>query len=387
MNPVALLYINGFAVLVLLLTLRTYRQKFKYVYGEEKVFIFFTLCTMAVLVIEAALVNLWQVPGAGIRMLLYVLQTSDFALTVAIPMLWLYYCVFRIFHISTVPRAVRYLIAVPAAVYILVMLAALPGGHAFRIDGSNQYERGIAFLGSFIVGYEYIAAALALIVVKWKTLNGGELVPYLLVPAIPITLGIIEATRATPLGLLWAATSLVILEIQMLVLNNRTNIDHLTSLNNRMALDAFVRRIIHESHTAGKPLGLIMIDIDNFKSINDRYGHVEGDRALKRTADILRECFLGKYFIARYGGDEFTVVLRDCSQELMNIYLHRLEEERVRSNSADGKPYEIQFSVGGSVFEEHEITDLYTMLTKVDRIMYKYKTAKKTGRTKHTDPA
>jgi diguanylate cyclase (GGDEF)-like protein len=377
MNNIALLYINGFAVLVLLLALRNYRQKFKYICCEEKVFIFFILSTMAILIIETALQNLWLQPGPAIHILLYVLQMLDFCLTVVIPMLWLYYCLFRLYHISSISPAARILIAAPAAVFILVVLIALPGGYAFRIDESNRYERGIAFMGSFIVGYEYIAASLILMIAKRKLLNQGELVPYLLVPALPITLGILEATLTSPLGLLWAATSLVILEIQMLVLNNKTNIDHLTSLNNRMALDTYVRRIIHESHSSGKPLGLIMIDIDNFKKINDTFGHPEGDRALKITADVLRECFLGKYFIARYGGDEFTVVLKDCSREMMAGYLQKLDTERARQNKNGNKPYEIMFSVGASVFEQDEITDAHTMLMKVDRIMYKDKNSKK----------
>ena len=232
-------------------------------------------------------------------------------------------------------------------------------------------------MGSFIVGYEYIAAALILILAKRKLLNRGELVPYLLVPVLPITLGILEATLTSPLGLLWAATSLVILEIQMLVLNNKTNIDHLTSLNNRMALDTYVRWIIHESHSTGKPLGLIMIDIDNFKSINDTYGHPEGDRALKMTADILRECFLGKHFIARYGGDEFTVVVKDCTRELMADYLRKLDAQRARRNGNGNRSYQILFSIGASVFERDEITDAHTMLMEVDRIMYRDKYSKK----------
>ena len=132
MNSVALLYINGFAVLVLLLVLRNYRQKFKYICCEERVFIFFILSTMAILLIEAALQTLWGHPGGVLRVVLYGLQTLDFCLTIIIPMLWLYYCSFRIYHISTISRRLRYLLAVPAALFVLFLIVAVPAGFAFE---------------------------------------------------------------------------------------------------------------------------------------------------------------------------------------------------------------------------------------------------------------
>jgi diguanylate cyclase (GGDEF)-like protein len=292
-------------------------------------------------------------------------------------MLWLYYCVFRIYQKPDVKRWIRYLLALPAVLYAGVIIATLPGGVAFGIDASNGFVEGVAYILSYIVGLLYIAAAAVFIYLKRKTLSRGELIPYLLIPAIPVMLALIEVATESLIGLMWAGTSLVILEIQMFVLNNKTNVDHLTGLNNRMALDAYIRLSIQDSHNNYKPLGLIMMDVDDFKHINDRYGHIEGDRALKTTADILRECFVGKHFIARYGGDEFAVVLRDCSREMMVEYLEKLEEERVRHNKAAGRQYEIKLSIGASVFRETEITDIHTMLMQVDNLMYKEKNIRK----------
>ncbi|MBE0600688.1 MAG: GGDEF domain-containing protein, partial [Firmicutes bacterium] len=274
-----------------------------------------------------------------------------------------------------------YLIALPAAAYILLLLATLPGSVAFSIDAANRYIPGIAYTSSYIWGLLYIAAAASLILAKRKALNRGEIIPYLLIPAIPVALAIGEILFAPLTGLMWAGTSLVILEIQMLVLNNRTNIDHLTSLNNRMALDAYLRRMIHESHTTHMRLGVMMIDVDDFKSINDRFGHVEGDRALKVTADILREAFSGSFFIARYGGDEFTIVLKDCDDGLMAEYREKLEAQRIRQNERVNRPYEIMLSIGSWVFSDQEITSLHSLYMKVDGLMYTDKNAKKSAKT------
>ncbi len=381
MSKLVLIYINSFAVLVLLLILKNYRRKFKAICCEERVFVLFIWATLLMLVNEAAIENLWGQPGWAIRVLLYGLQTVDYALAVIIPTLWVYYCLYRIYHITSVKKSVRYLVALPAAAYVTLLLVTLPNGVAFGIDEANRYIHGIAYAASYVWGMAYIVAAGYLILSQRKALNRGEIIPYLLVPAIPVALAIGEILFAPLTGLMWAGTSLVILEIQMLVLNNRTNIDHLTSLNNRMALDAYLRRMIHESHATHMRLGVMMIDVDDFKSINDRFGHVEGDRALKATADILREAFAGSFFIARYGGDEFTVVLKDCRDELMAEYLQKLETQREKQNKQTNRPYEIALSIGSWVFTDQEITSLHSLYMKVDGLMYKDKNAKKSINT------
>ena len=387
MNSTILIYINSFAVLVLFLVLRNYRLRLKTICCEEKVFVLFIWATLVMLVNETAIENLWAQPGWAIHLLLYVLQTVDYSLAVIIPLLWLYYCLFRIYHISSVKKKLRLLIALPAALYVIALLITLHNGVAFSIDSANLYSAGIAYTGSYIVGLLYVIGASVLILVKRKTLNRGEMIPYLLIPAIPLALAIGEILLEPLTGLMWAGTALVILEIQKLVLNNRTNIDHLTSLNNRMALDGYLRRMIHESHSTHTRLGVIMIDIDDFKSINDRFGHVEGDRALKATGDILRECFAGNFFIARYGGDEFTVVLKDCTEDMMAEYLKKLDEQRIKQNHTVKRPYEIMLSIGSWVFTDQEITSLHSLYMKVDTLMYNEKNAKKVGRAmKETAP-
>ena len=87
--------------------------------------------------------------------------------------------------------------------------------------------------------------------------------------------------------------------------------DHLTGLANRKMFDAALRQATVESD--GKPLTLLMIDIDFFKKFNDSYGHQLGDQVLKLVARSLTECVKGKDTAARYGGEEFAVVLPDTS--------------------------------------------------------------------------
>jgi diguanylate cyclase len=90
--------------------------------------------------------------------------------------------------------------------------------------------------------------------------------------------------------------------------------DALTGVHNRRAFDSFMERVVEFDGVTGTPVALLMIDVDNFKKLNDRYGHPVGDAALQTIASSLARTFLRKCdFVARYGGEEFSVVVRDAN--------------------------------------------------------------------------
>ena len=91
--------------------------------------------------------------------------------------------------------------------------------------------------------------------------------------------------------------------------------DALTGVHNRRAFDAFLERVVEFDGMTGTPAALLMIDVDNFKALNDKHGHPVGDAALSGIAAALARTFLRKCdFVSRYGGEEFAVVVRDASE-------------------------------------------------------------------------
>lgn len=88
-------------------------------------------------------------------------------------------------------------------------------------------------------------------------------------------------------------------------------IDALTSLQNRRAFDEALELRIDDARNTGTPLSLIMIDVDHFKRFNDTLGHVMGDKALRAVATAIQQNVKGKDFVARFGGEEFVVLLAD----------------------------------------------------------------------------
>jgi diguanylate cyclase (GGDEF)-like protein len=94
-----------------------------------------------------------------------------------------------------------------------------------------------------------------------------------------------------------------------------------------------------------------MIDLNKFKQINDRYGHVEGDYALKRTADALKAACTDntlKTFIARYGGDEFIIITKTENEDLVKELCSDIKAALIRLNNEAGAEYELTASIGYS---------------------------------------
>jgi diguanylate cyclase (GGDEF)-like protein len=96
---------------------------------------------------------------------------------------------------------------------------------------------------------------------------------------------------------------------QLVSLASDASRDPLTGLSNRRGFDRALEELMSEAARSGEPLSAVLIDVDHFKSVNDTYGHEEGDRVLRRVADVWRSEVPDQAFLARHGGDEFSLLL------------------------------------------------------------------------------
>lgn len=149
--------------------------------------------------------------------------------------------------------------------------------------------------------------------------------------------------------------------------------DQLTGLVNRTL---FRDRLIHamaRSKRLQQPMGLMLLDLDRFKSVNDTMGHDAGDQLLKAVADRLRECVREVDTVARMGGDEFTIILEALSHEDdITAVAQRITKSLTESFPLGNQRVSIGVSIGITVYplDDHEIDDL---LRHADSAMYRAK--------------
>jgi diguanylate cyclase (GGDEF)-like protein/putative nucleotidyltransferase with HDIG domain len=154
--------------------------------------------------------------------------------------------------------------------------------------------------------------------------------------------------------------------------------DPLTGLPNRRSMFVHLSRELARAERLKSQVALIVMDIDGFKTINDTYGHHVGDRALREVSFALQDALRPYDLCVRYAGDEFIVVLTDCSREAADIKKQELQESvaKVELEVRPGKKLRIGMSAGAAVFP-HDGATYEALLTDADHRMYRDKAARR----------
>jgi diguanylate cyclase (GGDEF)-like protein len=154
--------------------------------------------------------------------------------------------------------------------------------------------------------------------------------------------------------------------------------DPLTEVYNRRALDDIVRRFTSNAKRQGKPLSFMMVDIDNFRDINTRFGHLIGDFVLAEVATILRGAVRGSDAVVRYGGDEFLVILYNSNFQGGQVVVNRMAGS-LKDWNREGhlKDVDLSFSIGLAEWSDGKL--LAEMLDSADQAMYSTKALHKTA--------
>ena len=161
-------------------------------------------------------------------------------------------------------------------------------------------------------------------------------------------------------------------------LRNLSLTDELTGLSNRRGFMILVQQQIKLAERHKRTLLLLYADLDDFKQINDESGHLAGDLALIKTADILKNTFRKSDIIARMGGDEFAVLLIESSNESAELVANHLKKQLELYNSARGQNRSpISFSFGIVSYQPESPLSLEELIAQADALMYEAKRQKK----------
>lgn len=265
----------------------------------------------------------------------------------------------------------RKYIYAPVVLLILLTICSFRTGWLFYVDENNIYHRGPGYVLQLLTSYGYVVftagkafylsfrtddyrkkyelKALAAFVVP--TLVTGLL--QVLFPGYPI---------------LCLGNTYGILYVYLTLQEQLVSLDALTKLNNRNQLFQYLSAKLDHIHE-DKVLYLLIMDVDYFKSINDQYGHVEGDHALKTVANCLRKaCSSKNYFISRYGGDEFVAICELDPSESIDTFCNHIHENL----KAAGTPYQLTISIGYTTWTP-DIRNQQDFIERADQELYKIK--------------
>ena len=154
-------------------------------------------------------------------------------------------------------------------------------------------------------------------------------------------------------------------------LKHISRIDGLTGLLNRQYLDKRLDEEIKRAKRYGNPLSMIMFDIDNFKKVNDTYGHLIGDKILQKTAETIKKTLRDTDIAGRFGGDEFVLILVQTDINVGKQVAERLRDRIKKSRVPVRKDQFISFSISTGICQyDNKMKSVDEFISKTDKAMY-----------------
>lgn len=242
----------------------------------------------------------------------------------------------------------------------------------FYVDTNNSYHRGDLFLIMCVINCSYFVVTFIKLIKRKNKLERNQFIALVTFAVLPFLAAILQI-MFYGISVIWVSMALSMLFVFVHIQNNQLYTDYLTRVYNRRQLDNYLyQKIKHRVHNT-KYLAGIMIDVNSFKQINDLYGHTAGDNALICVADILKRSFRKNDFIARYGGDEFVIIVEISEKAELTGMINRLREHVEYYNSTKIFPYELSLSIGYDVYKTKAGVSIQKFYKHIDKLMYEDK--------------
>lgn len=297
-----------------------------------------------------------------------------FLFTPVIPSIWFLYVHYQIYQDENRTKRIIYpLLVVNAINFVILNLSQIYGWY-YHIDSANIYHRGPLYWFSASIPLVFIVATSIFIFVNRKRIEEKYFLP-LLCFSIPPVLGTLLQLAFYGLSFALNGMVLSILIVQLNIHNKSIFTDYLTGVNNRKKLDSYLKEKI-KAVSSGRTFSAIMIDIDDFKAINDKFGHDIGDKVLQTVAKLLTSSIRSNDFIGRFGGDEFYAVLGVSDEKGLEDVVARIVDNIDKHNQAAEPPYKFAFSMGYAVYDYESKMTLEKFYKHIDSLMYKNKKIK-----------
>lgn len=250
--------------------------------------------------------------------------------------------------------------------YLAVLVVNLFVPFLFSVSRGGAFVHGPLHLLAILICLLPMFAAVVRQVIYRRQKRSALRLALLGCLVLPLIGIVIQMLGITPVPVVYPSVTLAVLWCTLFYLNDTLDTDYLTGLLNKRGLE---RQFIN-LNTFDKYLFLIFMDFDNFKTINDRYGHAEGDRALRDFSHSLRVSASPGDLVARLYGDEFVVVMAARAQNAGKNFVKKVLAEDQHKNEMYNKAYRADFSYGISFCPPGTKPDREMLLTQAEKDMY-----------------
>lgn len=261
-------------------------------------------------------------------------------------------------------------VAAIAVIYIVNLFTPI----VFIINEQNQYERsGWGFIAAMIVDSVFLLGSSFHGAAAMRNSRNYQFFPVFYFEIFTFS-GVVLQMLFYGISLIYSFSAIALVGVYFEIQKEYSYVDPLSGAYNRQYMNVYLYALCREyqeseSKRMNTTLACLLLDVDGFKKINDTYGHLAGDQAIRDIGGILRASAPEKAVCARYGGDEFVMILEVKDIHELDEVTERIQTRRRALNATGVNPYQLHFSIGRTEYNPEEDTpDI--LLKRLDNLMY-----------------
>ena len=279
-------------------------------------------------------------------------------------------------RISSQEKKYKFILYIPLILSIFFLIINFNKKILFTISIDNLYSPSKYLYLYNLINIVYVLIIITNLISYYfhNKKNKNEIKSLILFTLLPV---VSAGVQSYDYGIILGQVGYTLSEL-LIYFNNQkkeANYDELTGVYNRRAFNKRANKIYYSN----KLMFLMLMDADDFKIINDKYGHLEGDKALIQIAYILNRAINNthkNYSLARYGGDEFVIVGNVQNKNEVAQLIAKIEEEEKKYNKETNNKYNIKLSIGYALQNDNH-TSVEDLIKEADNLMYAKKRKKK----------
>ena len=370
LNYAEVLVANGTGILLMFLILHYGNKMFRVGLLADKLYYGMVWLTIALCMVETATFLIDGKQFAGARFTAFMLNELLYAMDILFGFLWMLFAGAKVFTEEGRLKKRFIPMMLPAFITLVLLVCNVFNGWFFKISEENIYSRNHLFVMTYLVTYGYLLGGSGILYKNRRSTKRYMYLPVLLF-ILPVAIGSLLQFLFYGIATLWLSAAIGLTSLYISIQTENAYLDRLTGVYNRHYFETYVSALYKAAARDSKKqkIAALMIDIDRFKSINDRYGHVVGDDALICSARILRASVGKNAHVVRYGGDEFLVILRDKSETEVALLVGEIQKNCAAANRISDKDYTLSFSIGYTIADP-AVVDNEEFLIRADAAMY-----------------
>jgi len=350
------------AIVALCFTIYLARRNPVIANNKNRIYIMASVITIILLILEITTVSMELSSNNKLVIPHRIANIIGFSLTPLIPFIFLF------FNNKNKEKVLflKSFLAIPLYINALMCILSYKTGWIFFVDAQNHYTRGDLFLLPMIISVFYFALLIFTAINNFAEYEIDDKKVLVLIFFMPV-LGAILQIIFKNLLLIWGSMAISLLLYYIFLRELQFKYDVQTGIKNRSAFEKEMGQYLKED----KDAAIVVLDINNLKKNNDKFGHKAGDETIFHAAKVIQESFMGIGKAFRIGGDEFCVICQESPEEFVTGALSKLDKLLIKIN--EKRDVKIVLAYGFAMYTKNGSKSIYSVFAQADKVMYEHK--------------